>query len=376
MIKIFQTGDNHIGLKYSGHEKSKELAKIRTDAFINMVEKANDERCDIFAITGDLFENTYGISKKDVASLVDILSEFCGTVAIIPGNHDYYDKDAKVWQYFEAAMRDKQNILLMNEYRPYEIDVRDEAVTIYPAFCSSLHSDMGENNLAWIKSCEFKTDAAYKIGMAHGAVEGETIDSEGKYFLMTRDELSDIPVDLWLIGHTHVPFPNNITENDTLTAERIFNAGTHVQTDVSCNTEGVCFIIEIDKEKGISAKKYISGPIGFKRLTISFSSGGMADTLENALKNISDNTVVDLVCSGAVHADEYEARARIFEKALKRFTEGRYDDYKVSKLITKDTIDAEFLQTSFAAGFLADLLDDPKEAQMAYEMINSIREEI
>ena len=111
-------------------------------------------------------------------------------------------------------------------------------------------------------------------------------------------------------------------------------------------------------------------------MNISFSSGGMADTLENALKNISDYTVVDLVCSGAVHADEYEARARIFEKALKRFTEGRYDDYKVSKLITKDTIDAEFLQTSFAAGFLADLLDDPKEAQMAYEMINSIREEI
>ena len=42
-------------------------------------------------------------------------------------------------------------------------------------------------------------------------------------------ELEDIPVDVWLIGHTHVPFPRDLTEVFTA-SDKIFNAGTHVQT--------------------------------------------------------------------------------------------------------------------------------------------------
>ena len=63
MLKIFVTGDNHIGLKYDSHENTSILASRRIEAFENMVQIANRENCAIFAITGDLFENTYSISK-------------------------------------------------------------------------------------------------------------------------------------------------------------------------------------------------------------------------------------------------------------------------------------------------------------------------
>lgn len=374
MIKIFVTGDNHIGLKYASHEQAAILSSRRITAFENMVESANKENCALFAITGDLFENTYSVSKRDIKTLLDTLSQFRGTVIVLPGNHDYYDKDVKLWQYFKDVMTSYDNIMLLTEYRPYEITVNGEDVVLYPALCTSLHSAPGQNNLGWIKDTEIKNDGAYHIGIAHGAVEGETIDNEGQYFLMKRSELEDIPVDAWLIGHTHVPFPRNLTETFTVN-DKIFNAGTHVQTDVSCNTEGQCFVVEINENKTVRAKRVISGNLRFYRKNINVTAGNMESTIIRELAGIADDSVVDIILTGAVSAEEYEDRTSIIENALSRFIEGTYNDYALSKLISKELIESEFPETSFSAGLLTSLLDEPKEAQLAYELLKSLKEE-
>ena len=372
MIRIFVTGDNHIGLKYASHEKAAVLAEKRISAFEAMVETANRQECGLFVITGDLFENTYGINKRDVKRLLDILSSFRGTVAVLPGNHDYYDKETKLWQYFAEEMGTKDNIMLLCEYRPYSLTANEENVVLYPAACTSLHSAPGQNNLGWIKKEQIIPDKTYRIGVAHGAVEGETIDREGQYFMMTRSELEGIPVDAWLIGHTHVPFPRNLTESYTRCG-KIFNAGTHVQTDVSCNTEGQCFVLEIDEAKTIRAKKVVSGNVRFLRKHIALSAGTMEAALQNHLAEVDDNSVVELILSGAVSGEEYENRARIIAEKLSRFVEGTYDDYGLSKLISKSLIDSEFPETSFSAALLTALLDEPKEAQLVYDLLNSLK---
>ncbi|MCC8151807.1 MAG: metallophosphoesterase [Lachnospiraceae bacterium] len=373
MLKIFQTGDNHIGLKYASHEKASILASTRINAFENMVSIANREKCDLFVITGDLFENTYGIPKRDVKTLLDMLACFNGTVIVLPGNHDYYDKDAKVWQYFKDVVSSKDNIMLLTEYRPYSLTVNDEDVMIYPAHCTSLHSEPGKNNLDWIKKADITPDNIYKIGIAHGAVQGETIDNEGQYFLMTRSEFESIHMDVWLIGHTHVPFPANLTE-DFSVCENILNAGTHVQTDVSCNTEGYCFVVEIDDNKEVRARKIKSGNLYFCRKNITLMAGEMNAILDCEIADIPDNSVVDLIFSGAVTAEEYDNRISEIESRLSRFLEGTYDDNSLSKLISKELIDTEFAETSFSGSLLTTLLDEPKEAQLAYELLRSLKE--
>lgn len=372
MLKLFLTGDNHIGLKYASHEQAALLAQSRIDAFDAMVQAANAEGCDLFVITGDLFENTYGVSKREIKELLDKLARFHGTVAVMPGNHDYYDKDVKVWQYFRDVMASCDNLLLLTEHRPYPLSVGDEAVVLYPALCTSLHSAPGQNNLGWIKNTEIKADGAYHIGLAHGAVEGETIDSEGQYFLMTRSELESIPVDIWLIGHTHVPFPRNLTDSFA-PCEKILNAGTHVQTDVSCNTEGLCFIVEIKEDKKIRAKKFASGNLRFYRKNMAVTAGELENVLARELGGLGDHSVVDLILTGAVTAEEYEERDRILKNALSRFVEGSYNDYALTKRISKELIESEFPETSFSAGLLTALLDQPKEAQLAYELLNSLK---
>ncbi len=144
MLRIFQTGDNHVGLKYAGHESSEVLISSRINAFENMVSTANTEDCALFVITGDLFENTQSVSKRDVKTLLDMLACFHGTVVVLPGNHDYYDKDAKVWQYFNDIASGKDNIMLLREYRPYSLTAGGESVVLYPAHCTSLHSEPGK----------------------------------------------------------------------------------------------------------------------------------------------------------------------------------------------------------------------------------------
>ncbi len=373
MLKIFVTGDNHIGLKYASHEQAPILSSVRITAFEGMVAAANREQCALFAITGDLFENTYSITKKEIQALLDILSTFRGVVAVLPGNHDYFDKEAKVWQYFKDVMAAYDNILLLSEYRPYPVNVNGEVAVLYPALCTTLHSEPGENHLGWIKETAIPQDGAYHIGMAHGAVEGETIDREGLYFLMKRSELESIPVDVWLIGHTHVPFPRCLTET-MAPCEKILNAGTHVQTDVSCKTEGQCFVVALEHGAAPQAKKVVSGTLRFHRKTVTVGAGEMASTLCRELAELADNSVVDVVLNGAVSAEEYEARRRITEEALSRFLEGSYNDSALSKRISQELIVSEFPETSFSAGLLTALLEEPKEAQLAYELLQSLKE--
>ncbi len=375
MLKIFLTGDNHIGLKYAGHNQSAILCEKRMEAFENMIHCANAEHCNLFVIAGDLFENTYSIAKKDIQRILNMLSEFHETVVVLPGNHDYYDEDTRLWEYFNELKPSFDNILLLSEYKPYSLTCGDEKVILYPAHCTTLHSSSGENNLGWMKETPINDDSAYHIGIAHGAVEGETIDREGSYFLMQRDELESLPMDVWLIGHTHVPFPKNLPEGNYTDTESIFNAGTHVQTDVSCSTDGQCFFIEISSDKCVKAKKFTSGNLHFYRRNISVSAYNFEEELHRALSDISDDSVVDIIPVGAISSEEYDRRHNILESVLNRFIEGTYHDTSLSCLITKERIDSEFAETSFSAQFLTALLDNPKEAQLAYELLNSIKED-
>lgn len=364
MVKIFLTGDNHIGLKYASHPQSAALSGARISAFETMVELANDGACDLFVVAGDLFENVSGVSKKDVAAVTALLAQFHGTVAILPGNHDYFTPEARVWQYFLDAAADRDNLLLLTEPRPYELELACGPVTLYPALCTARHSAPGENGLDWIKAQEFAHDGRVSIGVAHGAVEGETIDREGRYFQMTRQELEAIPMDLWLLGHTHVPFGGG----------RIFNAGTHVQTDVACGCAGQCYVLTLEEDR-VDSQLVITGDLRFVRRQVALTAGQMEADLTHAVADLPDRAVVELILTGAVNTAEYENREAVLTALLARFVEGTWQDFGLSRQISRELIEAQFPETSFSAGLLTALLDEPRQAQLVYELLGELKEE-
>lgn len=379
MVKLFVTGDNHIGRKYDRYPEIKEkLIKSRIDCLQDMVRKAEEEGCDFFVVTGDLFDNINSIKVGDVKNVVKTLAAFNGRVLVLPGNHDYFTGDDKVWRDFENALtKTDHNITILNEFRKYSFtDIGDTDVVIYPAFCQSKHSV--ENNLGWIKNAEIETQESINIGIAHGALKGITPDMKEEYFLMSEEELKKIPVDAWLIGHTHIAYPGDLDETKETVGYKIFNAGTHEQTDLHNNSEGDCFIIRIEKNDGeptVYAKKYISGKIRYYDIKVQLGAGtGLKESLAKKAGGYTGNSVIRVTVSGTVPRTEYEDRKKIYEEVLGEYLTYEVNDNELSEEITIDTIRREFAETSFAAQFMEQLMSDPTELQMAYKMLQECME--
>lgn len=381
MIRIFVTGDNHIGKKYSRYEAIKdELIKSRFASLDNMVKKAEQERCSIFVVTGDLFDNVSSIKTSDVKQVVDILAGFSGNVLVLPGNHDYYTGEEKLWKDFEKYLNNRShNITILSEYRTYELEIGDETAVIYPAYCQSKHSK--ENNLGWIKESDIAVNSAgtYNIGIAHGAIEGITPDMKEEYFLMSESELNSIPVDAWLIGHTHIQYPS-LKENEVGEGYKIFNPGTHEQIDLHNNTEGVCFIVELDNSRGVSTtkvNKIVSGQVRYydmKLVVKSDSDKELYNSIDKLVVNIDSNSVVRINMEGSLKEEEYKVRGKIYEELLGRFKFYEVDDSELSEEITVEKIRSEYSELSFAAQFMEKLMDNPVELQMAYQLVNRCKE--
>ena len=369
MIRLFLTGDNHYGRKYHQHVKSNEIVQLKIEALKNMVQLANDEKCDFLCIPGDLFDSQRVI-KRDVTEIFSILKDFEGYVVYLPGNHDYYDEQSKLWEFIDGCIKDSDSIIVLNKNEVYELSVGEDEVFFYPAACFSKTSAPNENNLGWIKEHDFKEEGI-RIGIAHGALEAATMD-EGQYFFMSKKELEDIPVDGWLVGHTHVPVPRDL-EDKYRSGTKIFNAGSPVQNDSNNDTEGYAFILEFEKDQPVKAKKVNTGNMWFKSLTIHIQPGKLEENLDKETKDFSDNTVLDIHLTGMLNEDEYSHRNDIIEETLKRFLEVNYEDNDISKEITKEAITNEFAENSIAATLLLSLLNDPKETQMAYDVIEEIK---
>lgn len=380
MVKIFVTGDNHIGKTYSKYPEVKDiLIQSRFDSLRNMVIKAEEAGCGLFIITGDLFDNTFKIKVSDVKKVVDILSMFSGDVIVLPGNHDYYAGDEKVWKDFEKSLLNvDHNITLIKEFKTYNFEVGEEKVVIYPAFCQSKLSET--NNLDWIKNSKIQESGVINIGIAHGALQGVTPDIKEEYFLMSEAELVGIPVDIWLLGHTHIPYPNVLKEDEDTIGYKVFNAGTHEQTDISNNTEGNGFIITIEKNGNISkimARKFVSGHVRYFDIKLAVnpnSDDALAKALNEAISSIDDYSIVKITISGSVKHEEYTNKENIYKECLGRFLTYEKYDNELSEEITVDKIRDEFAETSFAAKFMEGLITNPTELQMAYQLIQECKE--
>ena len=377
MIRLFVTGDNHIGRKFDRYPNAKEkLVRSRFECLRKAVREADDKDCAFFIVTGDLFDNISSIPRKDVKEVVEILSGFDGgRVIVLPGNHDFYTGEEKVWKDFQDALNNvEHNIFLLTEMREYLFDVGEEKVIFYPAVCQSKHSET--NNLGWIKNLDWanKREAGgsvYHIGLAHGAIAGVTPDMKNEYFLMTEKELRKIPVDAWLIGHTHVPYPADLQENADKEGYTIFNPGTHAQTDLSNHTEGYCFIVKIDCQDGkkrVFSRKYCSGEIGFFDLSVDAAEKGLDEGVREAVADKPDNSILRIRIDGAISEQEYAERNRIIEEAKSRFLACEIEDSGLCESISPEKIREEFAEIGLAAKWL-NVLEDPWEIQMAYELI-------
>ncbi|MGI5889148.1 MAG: metallophosphoesterase family protein [Oscillospiraceae bacterium] len=378
MLSIFLTGDNHFGREYEHSEYTPEVReRLRESRFLSLedaVNAANRDDADIFAVSGDLFDRI-NVGRRTVGRVVDILSHFDGQVLVLPGNHDFYSGSEEVWTNFEVCTAENDRIILLKECRPYEVKTDAGNVVVYPAPCNGKHSD--NNMLGWIKEQTFPDDGAYRIGMAHGAIEGVSPDRERRYFLMTPQELGSIPVDVWLIGHTHIEYPADLSTEKFTSCGKIFNAGTHQPLDKSENCEGSCFEIQLDNG-GVTARKVHTGRLAFDTSILKLNASPedytcLKDKLLKLVKGHEDDTLFSVTLEGTITPEEYAEREEIYSELRDRCLWFSANDSGLSMIYTEKRIDDEYPETSFANRLLKRLLSDPVEVRMADELLKKSR---
>ena len=362
-MKIFHTGDIHLGMKFNsyGGEVKETLARARFSTLETMIERSNDLNADLFVIAGDLF-NTIQVVKRDIKETVNILNKFNGAcVLVLPGNHDYDNGMTDLWIEFMKVPSEK--IVLLNEKRYYYLEDYDIDAVVYPAHCHSKHSK--ENSLAWIKEEGISDSGKYHIGIAHGAIEGLSADLEGNYYSMGMDELNRIPTDLWLLGHTHVCYPTQ----DKIKDHKIFNPGTPEPDGLDFKDVGSAWYIDLS-EKGVEAERIKTGKFRFYDKEFILSEDEDLERIESwVLEGNSKKKIVRLTLRGNISDDGYRSLSNFYRALESKLFYLKIDDSDLKVKIDREIIEREFTKGSFPYEFLNRLTHDEEALQIAYDLL-------
>ena len=400
-MKIFHTADLHIGMKFNNYPEPirSQLKQARIDVLGKMVSIANQQECNIFVVAGDLFDSINGITKKTIGEVVNTLKGFHGEcVLVLPGNHDYDNNMVELWKTFRELSQDNHNIVFINQEQPVSLADWDLGAVVYPAPCHSKHSDV--NNIGWInteiiKDANTDTDTNTDtntntnpicIGIAHGALEGICPDLDGTYYNMSLAELEAVPVDVWLLGHTHITYPimnpiiNSTTnsasnpDKKTVTGWKVFNPGTPEPDGLDCKHNGSAWIITIDDNKVVSGELITTGSYRFMDQSHRVSSREDFERIVgDTLKDDPGFIIARLRLRGKLEEEAFHYRHEVRRKLEEALGYLIFDDTEVGIKITGEMIHKEFSDGSFPEKLLSALSEDEEALQLAYELILEVK---
>ena len=366
-IKILHTADVHLGLSFRNHPEAQEtLINARYETLQNVVNRANDLQVNVLAIAGDLFVKT-SIKAGDIQKAISAINQFGGEVALIlPGNHDFITADSQLWERMKKEA--KEHVIILDKKDPVYLSDYGLDAIVYPGPCHAKHSS--ENAIGWVK--EIPKDEKYiHIGIAHGSLEGVSPDFDQRYYPMTMNELNNSGVDIWLMGHTHITYPDKPGNRDI-----IFNPGTPEPDGFDCRHEGRAFLYTIDEHKKITTEILSTGSCQF--ISQSEKIGSPQD-VDKLIKKYSQDTwsktVLSISVSGQLDQDAYDEWQKQKNKLRNGVLELRLDDTEVRRKVTPDVIRKEFVDGSFPEKLLSSFSEDEAdELQMAYELIKEVQE--
>ncbi len=368
-FKICATADVHLGMKFSSYpEVQRDLSEARYTALEKVVRRGNSEGCAVLVVAGDLF-NTAKVPEKSIDRTADILAQFEGNcILLLPGNHDYYSgEDSVLWN--EVKRKNLDRTVLLLEKKKYSLDHFDLPVTVYAAPCNSLRGSTGA--AGWIGNIK-GDEKRFSLGVAHGSIEKISPDLTKRYFPMDPKELEEKNLDLWIIGHTHVPYPEN---EDTRTS--IIVPGSPEPDGFDCRHEGAAWIIEIKSDKEISAQRFRAGTYRFLHVSREVRSAAEIEECTGELLDStkSHQTLLKIKLTGSLPKSDFFLTRQAAEKLAAAYMHLEMDDDGLTREITMEEIRNEFRDGSFPSILLSRLAEngDKEALQTAYELIQESR---
>ncbi len=375
VLKIFHTADLHLGMTFRNRNYPEQvrnnLVEARFETMAGLVERANRENCHLFLVAGDLFHRA-NVSQKVILRALEILSRFAGScVALLPGNHDYWDEFSPLWKSVQQNAFD--NLVLLSQAVPYHLGDYDLDLVLYPAPCDRKHSHTGR--VAWISALGERPPARWHLGVAHGAVRGISPDFEGHYFPVEEEELAAMRLHHWCLGHTHMRYPDADTSRGT-----VFSiCGTPEPDGFSCSHDGYARIITLDEGGDVESRTFTTGRFRFREAKRELKSldelVALKDEFVSSADGRAEDTLLKLALSGFLSREEYTARKAVLEELHKALAYMELDEEELSIDISPDTIAEEFARDSFPYMLLSRLAGKGEEEalQLAYRLIKKVK---
>ncbi len=372
-LKVLHTGDVHLGMTFRNRNYPQQLrealVKARVEVLSRLVELANEENCQLFLVAGDLFHRT-NVSQEYVLSALEILSSFNGgCVAVMPGNHDFFDEYSPLWKTMREHAFD--HLLILDQAAPYDLREFNLNLALYPAPCNSKHSR--ENRVGWLKECKDKPPVKWHLGAAHGTVKGVSPDTELRYFPMEEEELRQMGLHHWCLGHIHARYP----DLDIVRESPFTYPGTPEPDGFDCTHNGFARIISLDDNGNFESRSYSTGRFRFEELKLEMSDlKDMQNLIENWGKK-AEHTLLKLKLSGSLSREEYYNKGEVYNALMDSFAYVELDDSELTMQITPEVISEEFREGSFPHLLLSRLAqrEETEALQMAYEFIREVKGE-
>ncbi|HUJ73406.1 MAG TPA: metallophosphoesterase [bacterium] len=368
-LRVLLTSDLHLGMKFAGYPEAARAALVeaRFTALDRVVAAANESASDLLVVAGDLFESV-NAAHRDIVRAAKSLGAFRGRLAaVLPGNHDFISGEDKLWTRFRDSAGDR--VLLLDSAKAYPLSGYDVDACLYAGPCTTKHS--AANAIGWVRAASRGAPAAHHIGVAHGSVEGLSLDKEGSYYPMRLQELADTGVAPWLIGHTHLPFPREPGPKDL-----VFIAGTPEPDGWDCTHEGSAWSLELSDRGAIAAKAIRTGELRFRDESRAVQSPADLDRLErDLLAGEPRRTLARVRLSGRAPRETLDAlealRARLSAALL-------HLDFRTDQLreeITVEAIHREYPAGSFPHALLSQLAgeDDQEGLQIAHDLLQELK---
>lgn len=308
-MKFMHTADWQIGMKaaHAGEVGARVRAE-RLEAAGRAVERARESGAEFMLIAGDVFEDN-GVERVEVQKVADLIARFDRPVFIIPGNHDPL-VPGSVWEH--PSWRSHPNVRILTEPEPVEIP----GGTLYP--CPVLEKFSTKDPTSWIPAEDIE---GFRIGMAHGSVEG--VDPADRYHPVARDAAERSALDYLALGHWH-----SFTPYERDGAVRMAYSGTLEPTRFGERDSGRVLLVEITEPKAapvITTER--TGGLQWTSLAEEIVREGDLEKVRRRVESFEEpgDRLLQLVVSGLLHFEETDEIDRIKEIAASRFLYSRID---------------------------------------------------
>lgn len=345
MLRLLHTADWQIGKQYGQFDADEAalLAEARIAAVERLAALAAEQRVDLVLVAGDVFD-AQGIADKTVLRLFNATRAHAGPWVMIPGNHDAALSES-VWTRAQRLNAVPDNVHLCLRPEPLQFDGLNAVVLPAPLTQRHTYNDLTD----WFAAADTAA-AAFRIGIAHGAVQGllaEGIDSANP---IAADRAAQARLDYLALGDWH-----GCRQVDA----RCWYSGTPETDRFRNNDSGRALIVDIDAPGAVPRVTPVdTGRYRWRSDTATLQVASDVDALCTLLGALAVDDVLQLDIDGRTDLDG-------LKRIRDAITQARGRARAVLAALDRVRIEptADDLEQLAAEGYLGEVIADLRAAQ-------------